>query len=289
MIHLRLTPFLPASGRPTTPIGNGVLAVAEDANVVFCQLTPQGVNSALGTPTAFTPGTDEAGRPGALVTLGPVTPNGARLAQRVGSAEDGKTYTLAVRAKALGEDLSAQLGVERAPARRRRFRGGGVPGAAPLTGPLAVGEEVPLKADEWTELHVTFKADESVPAGVRAYLRCTQPGGRLWLGGFRLCEGAYVPSEQADEPDEDLLANGDFSAGEEGWQFEFTQQRNVKRTYRRASCLVTRLLANMGVAGQTRLIEHVSQPVAEGEQRWLDGLYLDVPEEWDDPYRFFGW
>jgi len=25
------------------------------------------------------------------------------------------------------------------------------------------------------------------------------------------------------------------------------------------------------------------------EQRWLDGLYLDVPEEWDDPYRFFRW
>ena len=46
---------------------------------------------------------------------------------------------------------------------------------------------------------------------------------------------------------------------------------------------------NMGVAGQTQLLEHVSQPVAEGEQRWLDGLYLDVPEEWDDPYRFFRW
>lgn len=25
------------------------------------------------------------------------------------------------------------------------------------------------------------------------------------------------------------------------------------------------------------------------ERRRLDGLYLDVPEEWDDPYRFFRW
>jgi len=25
------------------------------------------------------------------------------------------------------------------------------------------------------------------------------------------------------------------------------------------------------------------------DQRWLRGLYLDVPEEWDDPYRFFRW
>jgi hypothetical protein len=25
------------------------------------------------------------------------------------------------------------------------------------------------------------------------------------------------------------------------------------------------------------------------ERLWLDGLYLDIPEEWDDPYRFFRW
>ena len=63
----------------------------------------------------------------------------------------------------------------------------------------------------------------------------------------------------------------------------------MKRTYRRVSCLVARLLANMGVAGRTQLLEHVSQPVAQGEQRWLDGLYLDAPELWDYPYRFFRW
>jgi len=27
----------------------------------------------------------------------------------------------------------------------------------------------------------------------------------------------------------------------------------------------------------------------KAEKRWLDGLYLDEPEEWDDPYRFFRW
>jgi hypothetical protein len=25
------------------------------------------------------------------------------------------------------------------------------------------------------------------------------------------------------------------------------------------------------------------------EQRWVHGLYLDVPGEWDDPYRYFRW
>ncbi len=288
-VHNRAPRELPLVAGGATPIGNGVLAKAENLNVVFCQLLPQEVNSALGTPTAFTAGRDEAGKPGALVTMGPLTVQGARLGQRVAGAEAGKTYTLAVRAKALGQDLSARLGLERSARRRGRFsRGGGAPPAAPPE-PLPQGEDVRLKAGEWTELHLTFAADESAAQGILAYLSCSQPGGRLWIDGFRLYEGDYVQSQQADHPVETLLENGDFATGEEPWQFDFTQQRNVKRTYRRASCLVTRLLANMGAAGETRLLEHVSRPVADGEQRWLDGLYVDVPEAWDDPYRFFRW
>ncbi|NLW51622.1 MAG: hypothetical protein GXY85_12395, partial [Candidatus Brocadiaceae bacterium] len=74
------------------------------------------------------------------------------------------------------------------------------------------------------------------------------------------------------------------------WQFDYSRERmNVKRTFRKASCLLARLLGNMGASGATRLLEHVSTPLGAGERRWLDGLYLDVPEEWDDPYRFFRW
>jgi hypothetical protein len=75
------------------------------------------------------------------------------------------------------------------------------------------------------------------------------------------------------------------------WQFEATKQPNLKRTHQRTSFLVSRLLANMGVAGSTPLLERFHSPVdpAKPEQRWLAGLYLDQPEEWDDPYRFFRW
>jgi hypothetical protein len=74
------------------------------------------------------------------------------------------------------------------------------------------------------------------------------------------------------------------------WQLDYSGERmNIKRTFRKVSYATTRLLANMGAVGQTKLLAHVSQPVGEGEQRWLDGLYLDVPEEWDYPYRFFRW
>jgi hypothetical protein len=76
------------------------------------------------------------------------------------------------------------------------------------------------------------------------------------------------------------------------WQFDRKQPQNVKRTFRRSSYLVSRLLANMGAAGSTSIPEYFHNPVDTSktdEKRWLNGLYLDVPQEWDDPYRFFRW
>jgi hypothetical protein len=87
-------------------------------------------------------------------------------------------------------------------------------------------------------------------------------------------------------------------------QRAIAKQHNVKRTWRRNSYAITRLLANMGVAGPTPLLERFSAPVnadqrpegaspgsTETQGRWLEGFYMpwDTPEEWDDPYRFFRW
>ena len=75
------------------------------------------------------------------------------------------------------------------------------------------------------------------------------------------------------------------------WRFDYGAKPNVKRTYRRASFLVSRLLANMGVRGDTPILDRISTPrkATPREQRWRSGLYLDQPDEWDDPYRFFRW
>jgi hypothetical protein len=74
------------------------------------------------------------------------------------------------------------------------------------------------------------------------------------------------------------------------WQFDYRGNFGLKRTFRRTSFLVARLLGNLGVEGTKPLAGRFSTPVAKGEAgRWLEGLYLDQPEEWDDPYRFFRW
>ena len=71
---------------------------------------------------------------------------------------------------------------------------------------------------------------------------------------------------------------------------------NLRRTFGRTSFAVSRILGNLGVSGSTPLLERFGDPAgaSTGPQdppssRWLDGLYLTRPTEWDDPYRFFGW
>ena len=74
------------------------------------------------------------------------------------------------------------------------------------------------------------------------------------------------------------------------WQFDYRANFGLKRTFRRTSFLVARLLGNLGVEAATPLAGRFSSPVSRAQTgRWLAGLYLDQPEEWDDPYRFFRW
>jgi len=73
------------------------------------------------------------------------------------------------------------------------------------------------------------------------------------------------------------------------WSFDYARNYGLKRTFRRASYAANRLLANLGAAGTTPLLERFHNPAQPTDKRYLDGLYLDQPEEWDDPYRFFRW
>jgi hypothetical protein len=75
------------------------------------------------------------------------------------------------------------------------------------------------------------------------------------------------------------------------WRLDYSHSYNLKRTFRHSSFLLARLLGNLGAAGATPLLDRFHNPMhaGENEKRWLEGLYMDVPEEWDEPYRFFRW
>jgi hypothetical protein len=95
-----------------------------------------------------------------------------------------------------------------------------------------------------------------------------------------------------------IVGDGVLATSEDGrvvccqmspWRFGPTPV-NVKRTWRRSSFLLSRLLGNLGVAPATPLLARFAKPLdPKGESRWLDGLYVDRPEEWDEPYRHFRW
>jgi beta-galactosidase len=83
-----------------------------------------------------------------------------------------------------------------------------------------------------------------------------------------------------------------IAPGQEG--VPSSKQFNLRRTYRRTAVALSRLLANLGVSAATPLLSRFATPVesdrpSPAQGRWLQGLYLDQPEDWDDPYRFFRW
>jgi hypothetical protein len=64
---------------------------------------------------------------------------------------------------------------------------------------------------------------------------------------------------------------------------------NVRRTSRRTGVALARVLGNLSVRADTPLLSRFEQPAGEGDARWRQGLYVDQPIDWDDPYRFFRW
>ena len=117
--------------------------------------------------------------------------------------------------------------------------------------------------------------------------------------GCACCAGAYVPlgndaQASAAASSRNLFKNADFGAGLDSWFFIHGPDKfNQRRTFERTSFALSRLLGNFGVSGSTPLLERFGGPVKSGHDaavgRWLEGLYLTQPTEWDDPYRFFGW
>jgi hypothetical protein len=141
---------------------------------------------------------------------------------------------------------------------------------------------------------VTLKHGEHIsatfaPAGVQSPLAGVGPADVHARGPFEL---PLVSGGAA------IVGDGALAVSQRGnvvfcqlapWRIDYRAMHSLKRTYRRASFAVTRLLGNMGAGGATPLLARFVAPAAAAERRWSDGLYLDEPEEWDDPYRFFRW
>ena len=250
-VHNRDPRPIPLVASGATILDDGVLAQKD--NVVFCQLPPYTLTSSQGVLPSFVIDTQDVkeGKHSALLTLGMTAGSGIQFGQKANvQPEVGKTYTFAVFLKSSGGPVQAHLEAERAGSPWDR---------------VVRGEDVPVPDDQWVDVHVTFQCDKPFPEGWQAYVASAQDGGRLRADLFRLYEGEYVPWKGQGEEPPNLFANPGFEAGQKPWFFQFEEQLNVKRTYRRTSFMLTRLLGNLGVRGDTPLLSRFPKPVGEPE------------------------
>jgi len=95
-VHNREPRVMPLVSAGASIFGDGVLAQARAANVIFCQLAPYEVSGAEGATSSFTVTGDDAvdGGHSALVSLGSTTDLGGKLGQKIKAPKEaGGTYT----------------------------------------------------------------------------------------------------------------------------------------------------------------------------------------------------
>jgi len=252
-VHNRGATQVPLVTGGAQPVGDGVLALARDANVVFFQLPPYHATRSRGdvTSLAVDDGDAAEGTHSAVVTMGAISEAGGQFGQRVnGPIKVGKTYTFAVLVKVVRGPVRMRLEVERA--------------ASPWDRAFK-GKDVTVPEGKWTELHATFRADKPYPEGWSAYISCAGEGGVFRADMFRLYEGEYTPLQPGSGAKQvkNLFQNPGFESGRAPWFFRFVEQTNLRRTYRRTSFLLSRVLANMGAAGQTPLLSRFAEPYEE--------------------------
>ena len=128
------------------------------------------------------------GQRSALVAVDTAGRWGTQFGQSFEAGKRGGTYTFAVLAKAAAGRVTVDLRVERA---ARAWHNIERPiKAADL---VVKSKAFELSADKWTELHVTFKAEQDFREGWFAYVGCGQAKCRYRVDMFRLCEGPYTP------------------------------------------------------------------------------------------------
>ncbi|MCS7238305.1 MAG: carbohydrate binding domain-containing protein [Thermoguttaceae bacterium] len=282
-VHNRTASALPLVTAGAERLAGGVLAEATlgAGRVVFFQLVPWELTRAEGRLATFSVDAEDAfrGKQSALLSAGTTTQFGIQFGQAIKfSPEMGKKYTFSAWIKPVRDPVTVRLEVERA--------------GSPWDRAVRT-EPVTLPAGKWSEVHATFTCEKPYPEGWQAYVACSQDGALFRVDDMRLYSGEYVHEEsttrEGDGPAGNLIKNGSFEDGPKGFFFQHRDQYNVRKTYRRVSYALSRMLANLGAQGQTPLLERLANPPQPEEKRYLTGLYVDQPEEWDDPYRFFRW
>ena len=265
-------------------VGDGILGLAERMQVVFCQLPPESVDPALGRADAEQHNLKRTYRRTCFLIT--------RLLGNMGVA--GTTPLLTRFSTPVPEDAGASV------VRNGTFAADsdadGVPDEWLCS---AAGPEATCRREELTQGDVarcmalscppTGVADQDPPTTMLAQHDVPVTQGQWYRIGFQArAEGLARNSVSVTVTNmatwQTLVAYQRFSPGPQWQRYSFEVQATETVQEK------TRFQIWYSDAGRLWIADVHMDPIPDPAQgRWLEGLYLDVPVEWDDPYRFFRW
>jgi hypothetical protein len=277
-VHNRDPRELPLVTAGAVPVGNGVLALGQDARTVFCQLTPYGMPSGgvdqhplrrtvrrtsflltrllanLGV-RAETPLLSRFSLPPGGPARESVLRNGDF---RLDTDHDGRPdhWQFSTDANAATCILEPESEASTTPCIRIACKGFG--DKAKGTTMLAQ-QDVPVQEGQWYRISLRARSAGLDRTGVTLAVQNTA----TW---------------------QSLIEYQRFAPPEAWQEYVFIVPSKGTATDR------TRFQIWHGSAGTLWLADLRMAPCdSPAEGRWTDGLYLDTVQEWDDPYRFFRW
>jgi beta-galactosidase len=254
-----------------TTVGDGVLATAAEGKIVFCQLAPWRYDHEKHyySRRTFRRTACLIARLLGNLDTGGETPLLARFSAPLGAggpapsvirngnfSADSDKNGLADHWQVTPEPKQSSPVREKSATRPDRWsqRIGGKPGEIMLS-----QTGVPVAKGQW--YRISFRAKSKGMKGARVSLAIQNSS--TWRS---------------------LIEYQRFAPDESWKQFNFVVQGTGSEKSK------TRFQIWHGRTGLLWLSDIIMTPIAPpGEGRWLTGMYLDRPVEWDDPYRFFRW
>ena len=263
-------------------MGDGILGIARDVHVVLCQLPPDSVSSTLGKAPSTQHNLKRTYRRNCFFIsrlLGNMGVAGATpLLERFSTSIDGNSETSVVQNGSFAADgdndgmpdqwlFSPNTKV--ANCGREPVRDGADEWSLVLDCPPVESEkksstmvaqhDVPVKKGQWYRISLRARAEKLAENSVTLTITNTAS----WRSFFDYQR--FQPGPEWEPQSFEVQSN---DTAEQGTRFQIWYNGE----------------------GKLWLSDVRVEPITDPAQgRWLEGFYLDTPEEWDDPYRFFRW
>ncbi|NUQ63106.1 MAG: hypothetical protein HUU20_11570 [Pirellulales bacterium] len=276
-VHNRDPRSLPLISAGAAVLGNGVLAQAQSANVVFFQFPPDdSFNEQLNLRRTHRRVSYALARLLANMGVASPTPLLSRFSTPVGQDEPkpgpsvvrNGDFSQAAQQEEMPDHWQFSASSRQAACKRHRLAENNAwalrlassgDAAEGRSGVMLSQQDVPVKAGQWYSISLRARAEGMAGKPVTLALQST----KTWTSLL-----SYQPFTPVDEWRTFRFLVESAGTADRDTRFQIWHE-------------------NPGILWLADIAVVPVAPPSKG--RWSQGLYLDEPQDWDDPYRFFRW